>query len=135
MKKSAQSLLFIAVLLASSALSGCATRTGPEPGTLRVNLGSEPPSLDMHQSTDNASFDVLCNIMIGLTQYTEDLHCVPAVAKSWEVLDGGRRYVFHLRNDAKWTDGKRVTAHDFEYAWKRLLNPSTAGAYAFFLYG
>jgi oligopeptide transport system substrate-binding protein len=135
MKKPAHTLLFIAVLVASVVLNGCAGRSGPEPNTLRVNLGSEPPSLDMHTSTDNVSFDVLCNIMIGLTQYTEDLKCVPAVAKSWDVLDGGRRYVFHLRNDAKWTDGKPVTAHNFEYAWKRLLNPTTAGAYAFFLYG
>jgi oligopeptide transport system substrate-binding protein len=116
-------------------LSSCSvSRTGPEADTLRWNLGSEPPSLDWQTSTDSVSFDVVSNIMVGLTQYTPDLQCAPACAKSWEVLDGGKRYVFHLRDDVKWTDGKRLVAGDFEYAWKRLLNPATAAQYAFFLY-
>jgi oligopeptide transport system substrate-binding protein len=72
--------------------------------------------------------------MVGLTQYTNDLTCAPSCAKDWEVLDDGKRYLFHLRDDLRWTDGKPVTAYDFEYAWKRLLNPATAAQYAFFLY-
>jgi oligopeptide transport system substrate-binding protein len=134
MKKTRRLLSFIAVFSFALLLSACAHKVGPEPDTLRVNLGSEPPSLDWHQSTDNVSFDVLCNLMIGLTQYTEKLDVVPAIASSWDVLDGGKRYVFHLRPDVKWTDGRPVVAGDFEYAWKRLLNPETAGPYAFFLY-
>lgn len=72
--------------------------------------------------------------MVGLTQFTNDLDCVPGCAEKWDLLDGGKRYVFHLRKDIKWSDGKAVTAGDFEYAWKRLLNPLTAAPYAFFLY-
>src|SRR5439155_197164 len=67
-------------------------------------------------------------------QYTETLQCAPGCAAKWDVLDGGTRYVFHLRPDAKWSDGKPVVARDFEYAWKRLLDPNTAAQYAFFLY-
>src|SRR5947209_8677793 len=124
MKKRAGShlLSLMAVLCAALFLSGCVKASGPQADTLRINLGAEPPSLDWHQSTDNVSFDVLCNVMIGLTQYTESLDVVPAVAEKWEVLDGGRRYVFHLRPDVKWTDGRSVVAADFEYAWRRLLN-------------
>ncbi|HEY9777334.1 MAG TPA: peptide ABC transporter substrate-binding protein [Planktothrix sp.] len=107
---------------------------GPEPDTLRINLGAEPPGLDWNISTDSTSFDVVCNLMVGLTQYTPQLKCDPACASSWEVLDGGRRYLFHLRKDVFWTDGKPVVAGDFEYGWKRLLDPKTAAEYAYLFY-
>ena len=116
-------------------LSGCTgKRDRYEPGVLRMNLGTEPPSLDWHTTTDSTSFDVISNIMVGLTQYTDELDCIPSCAKSWEILDGGTRYVFHLRDDVKWTDGKPLTAYDFEYAWRRLEDPETGASYAFFLY-
>lgn len=105
-----------------------------EDGVLRVNLGTEPPGLDWHTSTDSTSFDVVSNLMVGLTQYSNDLQCKPACAASWDVLDNGKRYVFHLRDNVVWTDGKPVTAYDFEFAWRRLLTPATAAQYAFFLY-
>lgn len=127
-------LFSTALILATVLLSGCgAVAGGPVKETLRVNLGAEPPSLDWHRSTDSTSFDVVSNVMIGLTQYTPKLTCEPGIASKWDVLDGGKRYVFHLDPRAKWTDGKPVTAHDFEYSWKRLLNPETAAEYAFFL--
>jgi oligopeptide transport system substrate-binding protein len=107
---------------------------GAEPGTFRINLGAEPPGLDWNISTDSTSFDVVCNLMVGLTQYTPHLKCDPAVASSWEVLDGGRRYVFHLRRDVFWTDGKPVVAGDFAYGWKRLLDPKTGAEYAYLFY-
>lgn len=116
-------------------LAGCTlAKPDHEANTLRLNLGSEPPSLDWHVSVDSTSFDVVSNLMVGLTQYREDLSCAPSCAHSWDVTDQGRRYVFHLRKDARWTDGKPVIAPDFEYAWKRLLDPKTGGQYAYFLY-
>ena len=128
--------LSLILLLSLTLLSSCGNKGGggPEPGTLRMNIGSEPPGLDWDITTDSTSFDVVSNLMVGLTQYTPDLSCAPAVAEKWEVLDGGRRYLFHLRKDALWTDGKPVTARDFEYAWQRLLDPKTAAQYSFFLY-
>ena len=51
---------------------------------------------------------------------------MPDLARSWEILDNGRRYVFHLRPDARWSDGRPVTAHDFEFTWKYQLNPANA---------
>ena len=72
--------------------------------------------------------------MVGLTYFRPDLSIAPGCARSWDVLDGGKRYVFHLRDDAKWSDGKPVLASDFLKAWRRLLNPETGAPYAFFLY-
>jgi oligopeptide transport system substrate-binding protein len=51
---------------------------------------------------------------------------VPAVARTWEVLDDGRTYIFHLRDDVRWSDGLPLTAEDFVYAWRRVLTPATA---------
>lgn len=132
------SLLSVSLLasLSSFLLSGCqANKTSSfEKDVLRINLGNEPPGLDWHTSTDSTSFDVVSNIMVGLTQYTNDVQCKPACAASWEILDEGKRYLFHLRKDVLWTDGRPVTARDFVFAWTRLLDPATAAQYAFFLY-
>lgn len=123
------------ILFFAGALSGCAiSPPGPEPDTLRFNIAAEPPSLDWHVCTDSTSFDVISNLMVGLTQYRNDLSCAPACAENWEIRDNGKQYIFHLRRDVLWTDGVALTAHDFEYAWKRLLNPATGGAYAYFFY-
>ena len=53
-----------------------------------------------------------------LVAVSPDMDVVPDVARSWEVLDGDRRYMFHLRDDVFWSDGVAVSASDFEYAWK-----------------
>jgi oligopeptide transport system substrate-binding protein len=100
----------------------------------RVNLGTEPPSLDWSLATDGVSFNVIANLMVGLTEFTKDLKPAPAIARSWEIADGGKRIMFHLRDDVLWSDGQKVRAQDFEYAWKRLLNPKTASEYAYILF-
>lgn len=129
------SVFLLALSLVVALLGGCAAQSsGPLKDTLRVNISSEPPSLDWHVCTDNTSFDVLSNLMVGLTQFNNSLECLPGCAETWDIEDGGRKYVFHLRPDVKWSDGRPVIASDFEYAWKRLLTPDTAAPYAFFLY-
>jgi len=100
----------------------------------RVNLGTEPPSLDWSLAIDQVSFNVIANLMVGLTEFDKNLKPAPVIARSWDVLDGGRRIVFHLRGDVAWSDGKKVRAQDFEYSWKRLLNPATASQYAYILF-
>lgn len=123
------------VLLLVFGLFGCGgSKPRFEKDTIRMNLGNEPPSLDWHVTTDSTSFDVIFNIMSGLTQMNKDLKIIPALASSWEVSSDGTEYTFHLRDDIFWTDGKAVTAKDFVYSWRRLLDPKTGGSYASFLY-
>jgi oligopeptide transport system substrate-binding protein len=100
----------------------------------RVNLGTEPPSLDWSLATDHVSFNVIANLMVGLTEFDKELKPAPAIAKSWEVLDGGKKIIFQLRDDVQWTDGKKVRAQDFVYSWRRLLDPKTASQYAYILF-
>ena len=100
----------------------------------RMVIASEPPTLDWSLATDNVSFHVITNIMEGLTQYDDDLNPVPAIAKKWEISQDGKKITFFLRDNVFWNDKVPVTAYDFEYSWKRLLNPATGAEYAYFLY-
>jgi oligopeptide transport system substrate-binding protein len=102
--------------------------------TFRMSVRAEPPTLDWTLATDSISVNLLTNLMEGLTQYNADLEPIPAVAKRWEFSEGGRVVTFYLRDDVFWSDGKPVTAFDFEYSWKRLLDPQTAAQYAYFLF-
>lgn len=105
-----------------------------EKDTLNINIGNEPPTLDWSRATDSTSFTILNNIMEGLTRFSSEHRPEPALAKSWEMSEDGRTYIFKLRKDVYWTDGKQLTSDDFIYSWKRLLSPETAADYAYFLY-
>ena len=76
---------------------------------LKFNLTTEPPSLDWSITTDSSSVQVLNNLMEGLCRYDKNLNPQPALAQSWEVKEGGRKYIFHLRQDACWSDGRPVS--------------------------
>jgi oligopeptide transport system substrate-binding protein len=67
---------------------------------------------------------VLEQLFSSLIRFGPDMEVLPEAATSWEVLESGLTYVFHLRQDAQWSDGTPVTARDFEYAWKRFLHPA-----------
>jgi len=75
-----------------------------------------------------AAFQGLC------TYDPADFTVQPGVAESWTVSDDGLTYTFHLRDDAKWSDGRPVTADDFLTAWRLALLPDTAPPYAEFLH-
>jgi len=105
-----------------------------KPQEFRFTLGSEPPSLDPALMTDAQSSIVGNGLFDGLTRLNSDGEPQAAIAKSWDITDGGKTYTFHLREDAKWSNGDPVTAHDFEYSWKRILNPETAADYAYMLF-
>lgn len=113
---------------------GTTTRKNKDPHTFYVNNGSEPEYLDPGMAHDTASSTLINHLFEGLTTYGPNAEPRPAVALSWDQTKDNRLFRFHLRKDAKWTDGKIVTAHDFEYAWKRVLMPKTASQSATALY-
>lgn len=123
-------------------LSGCASliqnnntsATLSSKKTFRMNIGTEPPTLDPAKMDDLTSFSVAMALLKGLTQFGDDLSIQPAIAQSWDISPDGLHYVFHLRKDARWSDNQPVTAKQFVYAWKRALTPSVGAPYAFFMY-
>ncbi|EST54417.1 ABC transporter substrate-binding protein [Brevibacillus panacihumi W25] len=104
-----------------------------DPKVLKVNLHSEPPTADPGIAEDSTSGTIIRATFEGLTRTGEDGKVHEAAAESYEVSEDGTKYTFKLR-DAKWSNGDPVTAHDFEFAWKRALDPKTASNYAYQLY-
>ena len=83
---------------------------------------------------DGTSYNILNNLMEGLTKFDDSLIPQPALAESWEISEDGTTYRFKIRENVNWSDGQPLRAQDFEYSWKRILNPATGGHYAYFLY-
>ena len=95
----------------------------PAPHPLRLNT-TNPTTLDPTMAEDARSSAKITELFSGLVEQRLDLEVVPDMAQSWKVLEGGKQYVFRLREDVLWSDGRPVTAGDFEYAWKRVLDPA-----------
>ncbi|MEH7457813.1 peptide ABC transporter substrate-binding protein [Bacillus sp. JJ1127] len=94
----------------------------------------EIPTMDPALSADSVSSRAMNNTMEGLYRLGKDDKLVPGVAKEYKKSEDGKKYTFKLREDAKWSNGDPVTAKDFEYAWKRAINPDTAAKSAYMMY-
>lgn len=102
---------------------------------LSVNIKTEPPSLHPGTSSDTTSSAVLDQVFEGLTRVNQDNEIEEGMAESWDVSEDGLTYTFNLREDATWSNGDPVTASDFEFAWKWVLDPENADTdYAYQLY-
>jgi oligopeptide transport system substrate-binding protein len=124
-------------LVAAVALAGC----GP-PQTVRLTHaatilnrgnGAELFSLDPHYISANVNAYVVGDCLIGLTTEGPDGSAIPGAATDWQTSSDGKTWTFHLRNHV-WSDGTPVTANDFVFAWRRLLDPKIAAPYAYYLY-
>ena len=88
-------------------------------------LWQDPPTLDPHQVTDTNSAAIAVELFSGLVSINLNLQLEPDLAESWEVSQDGLTYTFHIRPNAKFHDGKPVTAHDVKYSLERALAPET----------
>ena len=95
---------------------------------------ADPETLDQHKTSTSYEANVLRDIYEGLVIYNEKAEVVPGVAESWEVSEDGTTYTFTLREDAKWSNGDPVTAEDFVFSFRRIMNPETGAKYANILY-
>ncbi|MGE5702658.1 MAG: peptide ABC transporter substrate-binding protein [Clostridia bacterium] len=110
-----------------------ATPEKSEPKVLHLNLHSEPPTADPGLAEDSTSGAVVRATFDGLTRTGDDGKPHESAAEKIDVSPDLKTYTFTIR-EAKWSDGSPVTAHDFEFAWKRALDPKTASNYAYQLY-
>ncbi|BCQ35297.1 MULTISPECIES: oligopeptide ABC transporter substrate-binding protein OppA [Erwinia] len=94
--------------------------------------GAELQSLDPHKIEGVPESNVNRDLLEGLVISDPQGHPIPGVAESWDNKDG-KVWTFHLRNNAKWSNGEPVTAQDFVYSWQRLSDPKTASPYASYL--
>lgn len=104
-------------------------RDRPTGGTM-TRLFSDPPTLDPHKTSDTTSAFIVGEVYSGLVTLNTDLQIVPDIAERWEISQDGTVYTFHLLPDAKFADGKPVTAQDFVYSLNRAANPELASPVA-----
>lgn len=110
-------------------LASCSPNSGEEK-ILRVALEKAMTTLNYQAMTSREEMEQVAQIMEGLTRYNGDRQLVPAGADSWELSEDQLKYVFTLRNDAKWTNGAPVTANDYVFAWQTLaLHTNTESAF------
>lgn len=150
MKKTRIMALIMTAIMTGTLLLGCAKNNGnegkkPDDGKKPVveetvdqkivyNLGADPKTIDPQLNSAVDGSTIIHNAFEGLMREDESSKIVPGTAESYEVSDDGTVYTFHLRENAKWSDGKPVVAGDFVYAWKRALNPKVAAEYAYQLF-
>ncbi|MFA5654670.1 MAG: ABC transporter substrate-binding protein, partial [Desulfomonilia bacterium] len=99
----------------------------------RISNGAEPESLDpalIQGVPEHRIYETIFEGLVAIDPKTA--LAIPGVAESWEISDDMTQYTFKLRKDAVWTDGTPITAHDVVYSWLRILDPATAGPYAWF---
>ncbi|ELU2492921.1 oligopeptide ABC transporter substrate-binding protein OppA [Salmonella enterica] len=134
-KKSLIAAGILTALIAASAATAADVPAGvqlADKQTLVRNNGSEVQSLDPHKIEGVPESNVNRDLFEGLLISDVEGHPSPGVAEKWENKDF-KVWTFHLRKNAKWSDGTPVTAHDFVYSWQRLADPNTASPYASYL--
>lgn len=127
-------------LSAGLAAGAVAQETHPETGdtlaadqTFTYRILDNISSIDPQIVEDTDGSDVVRDLFEGLLNQDENGELVPGVATDWDVSDDKMTYTFHLRDDAKWSNGDPVTAGDFVYAWRRAADPATASPYQWFI--
>lgn len=103
--------------------------------TLTIAWSERPSSLDPALASGRTAQNLIWNLMDPLVRLGGDLEPVPGLAEGWNVSRDGLRVTFTLRPDGRWSNGDRVTAADFEFAWKRVLDPATRSPHASRLFG
>ncbi len=133
-KKAISAILISGIIL--TLFTGCGNKgkaSSKEAQVLNLTTGAVK-TMDSVKATDAESFNIVQNTQETLLVYDNDKP-VPGAAKSFEKSKDEKTYTFHLRDGLKWSDGKKLTSKDFKYAWMRMLDPSVASGYSFFLFG
>jgi oligopeptide transport system substrate-binding protein len=114
----------IAIAVAALLTSACHPKSlSDHSSTLRRALSGEPATLDPGAAADSFSVAVLLDLYEGLTSESPSGEAVPGVAESWTLDSTGTQYTFHLRTDARWSNGKQIRAQDFVASWQRAIDP------------
>jgi oligopeptide transport system substrate-binding protein len=126
---------FLLLVFALSAVFACSGQDDAHSSSSVLNRGisADPETLDAHKARSQQAADVLRDLGEGLVSFTATGEMTAGTAESWEVSEDGLTYTFHLRPDAKWSNGDAVTAAHFVFGVERLVDPDTAAFYAQFV--
>lgn len=129
------SLIALAVLVAGCGKPESPVDVGNREQILYLGNKSEPQDLDPHTVEGTGEHKILMSLLEGLAaEDPKTLEPVPGTAERWEISEDGLVYTFYIRESARWSNGDKLTAHDFVNSYKRLLTPSLGSRYAYMLY-
>ena len=141
MKKRRRQLWVVALCVCVAAFAaGCkrretAVQIGNREQILQLGNLTEPTDLDPQIISSAQDFNIVLSLLEGLTTPDpQDLHPTPGAAQSWDISPDRTVYTFHLRPNARWSDGSPVTANDFIYSYRRMLSPGLGAEYSYMLY-
>ena len=123
--KKVYSLISVFFFLVTVSLISCTSKSDKLPGYLYLRLASNPTTLDPALITDVTGGTIGAKIFNGLVRLDEKLNVVPDIAKTWEISDDGKSYIFYLKEGITFSNGREVVAQDFKYSFERLLTPET----------
>ncbi len=131
----------VTALFAGLVLAGCGADAWERPPgldienrILTIGNSAEPLSLDPHKASGSWENNIIGNMFMGLTTEGARGEVLPGMATSWSVSEDGLTWTFILRRGVVWSDGHPFTAHDFVFAFRRLLSPETIAEYAYIQY-
>lgn len=125
--------LIASTILNASALHPVTGQPLADNQAFTYRLLDEIPTLDPQLNEDSEGFDVLRDLFEGLLNQDTKGGLTAGAAERFTVTEANRTYTFHLRKNAKWSNGDPLTAHDFVYAWQRAVDPATASPYAWYV--
>ena len=125
-------LLLLSAVMVITLFTACGSDKG---GTKPIvyNMGATPKTIDPQLNSAVEAGSVIVHCFEGLTRKDAEGRIIPGIAEKWEMNEDGTKFTFYLR-DAKWSDGKPVTADDFVYAWRRAVDPESECEYAYQLW-
>ena len=127
--------LLLAVLAGGCAKRATTVERDTRAGVLHFSIGAEPSDLDPQTVTGTGDAKIIQSLFEPLVSYEPGtLAPVPGLAERWEISGDGLTYTFHLRADARWSNGDPLTAQDVVDSWRRILTPALGAEYAYFLY-
>ncbi|MFV0255142.1 MAG: peptide ABC transporter substrate-binding protein [Erysipelotrichaceae bacterium] len=132
MKMFKKFLIISLVLLLMAGCGGSGDTAGTNDDNVVIANETDIASMDLHIATDGTSFEAITLGFAGLTELSSSNEPLADMASNWDVSDDGKVYTFYLA-DTNWSNGTPVTAHDFVYAWKRLVSEETASEYSFIM--
>jgi oligopeptide transport system substrate-binding protein len=137
MKLTRKLLVLLIILSLMLTFSACGGNVSSEELNMNVCIAGEPETIDPALNSVIDGAIMLNHMFEGLMKWENDgngnAQITYGQAETYTVSDDGTVYTFTLRDDAKWSDGKAVTAHDFVYSWQRLIDPQTAAIYSYIL--
>lgn len=125
-----QVIMALLIVLSYFSIS-CKDKTTSD--SIVINMGAEPKTIDPTLNSIGVVSVYIIHAFEGLTKLDSNNNVLGGAAESWDISEDGLKYTFHLRTNAKWSDGKPLTANDFEYSWKRAVDPNVAAEYSYMM--